>query len=194
MTTQIQRADAEEIFYADTDASHQYGRILHTGRYQCTVFVHTILEGGCDFGDDVGQVHGKRTVDDNHLRIKYVQQVIDADGHIFDKLIQHFECIEILIDTFCTFRDILFQTAFISARTGTTICDNDRMTEFTGISVKAGIQFVFNDDTDTDTGMDTDTDHIGKVMAEDFFADDGKVGLIFKKNGYMKQHKCFRVM
>ena len=62
----------KEMLNADADTAHQYGGVLHTGGHERTVFIHTVLQRGCDFGDDVGQIHGEGTVDDDHLRIEYI--------------------------------------------------------------------------------------------------------------------------
>ena len=163
---------------------------------------------GFDFSDEVRNIHRKGAVDDDDIRIKNIQEVVHADGNILDKLLGHgggiripgrmsrdkgidvcggdfFELRVIVQDR--ALGGILFEAPLVAARTVPAVRFDDRMAEFACVSIKAGIQFVVDYDTYSDAGMDADADHVRHVIAERFFAEDGKIRLIFQRDGNMEK-------
>ena len=77
----------EELVLNQINAAQKDGRILQRGWNQMTVLFHRVVQCIGDVFTQSGTAAVQHTVQNNNIRIKSIQQIVNADGHISNKVL-----------------------------------------------------------------------------------------------------------
>ena len=87
----------EELVLNQINAAQKDGRILQRGWNQMTVLFHGIVKSIGDIFTNSGAAPVQNTVQNNNIRIKGVQQIVNANGHISNKVLHQTSGIRIAL-------------------------------------------------------------------------------------------------
>ena len=77
----------EKLVLNQINATQKDGRILQRGWNQMTVLFHSIVQCIGNILTDSRTAPVQNTVQNNNIRIKGIQQIVNADGHISNKVL-----------------------------------------------------------------------------------------------------------
>ena len=81
---------------AQAGGAQKNGGILQSGGNQDTVHPHPVLKPVLDLPQHFREIGRKGAVDHDHIRIEGVQKVINAVGHVADKVVKKGESVVVL--------------------------------------------------------------------------------------------------
>ena len=167
----------------------------------------TVLDSRGDFIQKSRDIVCERAVNDDDIRVEGVQDGVEADADVVGEVLHDFSGIGVAVLVILDealdrdsvqalgrseifqdsgFRDVLLEAAPVAAGAGTAVGEENRVAEFAGITVLAGIEFAVDQNSHADAFVDVQKDHIFKVLRTGSFTDDGEIGFVFNDNRNLK--------
>ena len=196
-----------EVCCTQADAAEEHGDILKLRRNHMEVPAQTVLHRRDDLIQETGNVICERTVYNDDIRVERMQNSVQADRRIVDKIMQRSlrggillaVCVEKFVEG-CRrtamsfgiflqnrrFGNILFQTALVAAGTGAPVRKQNRMAEFSCVAVLTFVKLSVDNDSHTHTFMNIEKNHISVSLSDGRLTDHRKIRLVFHDDRNVK--------
>ena len=167
----------------------------------------TVLDSRGDFVQKSRDIVCERAVNDDDIRVEGVQDGVEADADVVGEVLHDFSGIGVAVLVILDealdrdsvqalgrgeifqdsgFRDVLLEAAPVAAGAGTAVGEENRVAEFAGITVLAGVEFTIDENSHSDALVDVQEDHVFKVLCTGGFTDHREVCLVFYNDRNLK--------